>query len=55
MWALFLNPTHMSKSDYSPEQIMLLKANLQYIKDCSSKYITFTDECKIEALKLDEK
>ena len=48
-----IKPTYMSKTVYSLEQIMLLKANFRYVKDCSPKYITFTDECKIEALKLD--
>ena len=32
----------------------LLKMN-QYVQDCSQKYITFTDTCKIDTLKLDEK
>jgi len=44
----------MSNKEYSKEQIEILKAN-KYIKSCSSKYITFTDELKIEALKLDNK
>jgi len=44
----------MSNKEYSKEQIEILKAN-KYIKNCSSKYITFTDEIKIEALKLDNK
>lgn len=44
----------MSKKDYNKEQIDLLKAN-KYVKDCTSKYITFIDELKTEALKLDNK
>jgi hypothetical protein len=44
----------MSKNEYDKEQIGLLKTN-KYVKDCSPKYITFTDELKIEALKLDGK
>jgi hypothetical protein len=44
----------MSNKEYSKEQIELLKSN-NYIKDCSSKYITFSNTFKIEALKLDKK
>lgn len=43
----------MTKILYTPEQIGILKEN-KYIKDCSPKYITFTDQCKIEALELDK-
>ena len=42
----------MSKIEYTEEQIKELLNN-PYIKDCSSKYITFTDEFKIKALELD--
>jgi hypothetical protein len=48
-----IKSTYMTKAVYSLEQIMLLKTNFRYVKGCSPKYITFTDECKIEALKLD--
>ena len=41
----------MSNKEYNKEQIELLKTN-KYVKDCTAKYITFTDEIKIEALKL---
>jgi putative transposase len=44
----------MSKTIYSQQQMELLKMN-QYVQDCSQKYITFTDTCKIDTLKLDEK
>ena len=44
----------MSKKEYNKEQIELLKTN-KYVNDCTSKYITFTDEFKIEALNLDDK
>ena len=30
----------------------LLKSN-PYVKNCSPKYITFSDDCKMEALRLD--
>jgi len=43
----------MSNKEYNKEQIELLKSN-KYVKGCTSKYITFTDEIKIEALKLDK-
>ena len=43
----------MKKTIYTPEQIEVLKSN-QYVKECTSKYISFTDECKINALKLDD-
>ena len=44
----------MSKKAYTREEIEILKAN-KYVRNCSSKYITFTDELKTEALKLDNK
>jgi len=43
----------MSNKEYSEEQIGILKVN-KYVRNCSSKYITFTDELKIEALKMDK-
>ena len=42
----------MTKIPYTAEQIQLLQSN-QYVKACTEKYITFTDNCKIQALKLD--
>lgn len=44
----------MSNKEYSKEQIELLKTN-KFVKDCTLKYITFTDEFKIEVMKLDNK
>lgn len=41
----------MSNKEYNKVQIELLKTN-KYVKGCTSKYITFTDEIKIEAMKL---
>lgn len=43
----------MTKVPYTPEQIQILQSN-QYVKSCSEKYITFTDNCRITALKLDD-
>ena len=43
----------MSKQEYSKEQIKELLKNPR-VKKCSSKYITFEDNFKIEALKLDK-
>ncbi len=37
---------------YTDEQVMLLRAN-DYVKSCSQRHCTYTDQCKIEALKLD--
>ncbi len=42
----------MDKITYNDKQLSILKKN-RYIKNCSPKYITFTDEFKIEALWLD--
>jgi chromatin segregation and condensation protein Rec8/ScpA/Scc1 (kleisin family) len=42
----------MSKKQYTTEQIDILSNNI-YIKSITDKYITFTDQMKIEALKLD--
>jgi len=44
----------MSKNTYNGDQIKELLAN-KYVKDCSFKYILFTDEFKIKALELDKK
>jgi len=44
----------MSKKLYTQEEIGILKTN-KYVKNCSKKYITFTDEIKIKALKLYDK
>ncbi len=44
----------MSKIEYTNEQIQELLNN-PYVKDCSSKYITFTDEFKTKVLELDNK
>jgi len=43
----------MSNKEYSKEQIELLKTN-KHVKNCSSKYITFTNELRLEALKMDK-
>jgi len=43
----------MSKQEYNNDQIEELWNNSN-IKKCSKKYITFTDEFKLEALKLDK-
>lgn len=42
----------MEKTIYTQEQIDILLLN-SYVKSCTTKYITLTDECKISALKLD--
>jgi len=42
----------MSKREYTKEQIKELLNN-PYVKDCSIKYITFTDDFKVKALELD--
>ena len=44
----------MTKIPYTQEQIQTLRSN-QYVKSCTEKYITFTDDCRITALKLDDK
>jgi len=44
----------MSKKAYTWEEIEIIKEN-KYVKNCTSKYITFTDEIKLEALKLYDK
>jgi hypothetical protein len=44
----------MSNREYTREQILELLSN-ENIKDCSPKYITFTDAFKIKALELDSK
>lgn len=41
----------MNKTIYSSEQILQLKTN-KYVKNCTERYITFTDECKIQVIKL---
>lgn len=43
----------MSNKGYSNEQVQEL-LNVKYVKNCTSKYISFTDEFKIKALKLDK-
>ena len=40
----------MARIKYVAEQIKELKNN-KYVKDCTEKYITFTDEFKIKVLK----
>lgn len=40
----------MAEIKYSETQIEELKQN-KYVKDCTQKYITFTDEFKILVLK----
>ena len=42
----------MSNKWYTKEQIQEL-LNIKYVKSCTSKYISFTDEFKIKALELD--
>lgn len=42
----------MSNKEYTKEQIQELVSNI-YVKGCTSKYISFTDEFKIKALELD--
>lgn len=44
----------MAEIKYSKEQIEELLNN-KYVKDCTSKYISFTDEFKIKVLELDNK
>jgi hypothetical protein len=44
----------MDKLKYSKEQIIKLKQNT-YVKNCTSKYLSFTDEFKIKALELDKR
>lgn len=44
----------MAGIKYSKEQIEELLNN-KYVKDCTSKYITFTDEFKVKVLELDNK
>lgn len=44
----------MAKIKYTREQIKELKEN-KYVKDCSEKYLTFTDEFKMKVLKWVEK
>lgn len=44
----------MSNKEYSKEQIQELVSNI-CVKDCTSKYISFTDEFKIKALNLNKK
>jgi hypothetical protein len=41
----------MSKFEYTKEQIQELIGNT-YVKSCTSKYITFTDEFKVKAVEL---
>jgi len=43
----------MTKIPYTREQTWILRSN-QYVKSCTEKYITFTDDCRITALKLDD-
>ena len=43
----------MALIKYTENQIQELLQN-KYVKSCSSKNITFTKECKLEALKLEE-
>jgi hypothetical protein len=43
----------MSKKFYTEEQIALLLQN-QYVAWCSPKYLTITDACKQEAIRLHE-
>lgn len=42
----------MSKKEYTKEQVKELLNNPS-VKDCSIKYITFTDDFKVKALELD--
>lgn len=44
----------MAELKYSKEQIIELKQN-KYVKNCTSKYLSFTDEFKIKALELDKR
>ena len=44
----------MTKKEYTKDQISELLNN-KYVKNCTSKYITFTDEFKLKALELDKK
>lgn len=44
----------MAGIKYNESQIEEIKSN-KYVKDCTSKYITFTDEFKIKVLELDVK
>ena len=42
----------MAELKYSKEQIIELKKN-KYVKNCTAKYLSFTDEFKIKALEFD--
>ena len=44
----------MSKLEYSAVQIKEIESN-KYVEKCTSKQIRFTNECKIEVLKLADK
>ncbi len=44
----------MAEIKYNKAQIKELKMN-KYVKDCTDKYLTFTDEFKIKVIKLDAK
>ena len=44
----------MAQLKYSEDQILELKQN-KYVKNCTSKYLSFTDEFKIKALELDKR
>jgi hypothetical protein len=43
----------MTKKEYTKEQIMEILNN-ENVSSCSSKYITFTDSFKLNALELDK-
>jgi hypothetical protein len=44
----------MSSTEYTSEQMLELLNN-ENVKNCSPKYITFTDAFKLKALELDSK
>jgi len=44
----------MAEIKYNKNQIKELKMN-KYVKDCTEKYITFTDDFKMKVIKLDAK
>lgn len=44
----------MSKRKYTKEEMYILRQN-KYVKKCSEKYITYTDEFKIKWLEMNKK
>ena len=66
----FFNVEYMKQTNYTQRDIILWEKDMnhikytkdqreelwqnKYVKNCSEKYITFTDECKIEAMTLKE-